>query len=32
MLPDPLQPSDTWNYVFAVVIFAALAAICRLAG
>ena len=32
MLPDPLQPSDTWNSIFALVIFVALILICRIAG
>jgi hypothetical protein len=27
-----LQPSDFWNYAFALAIFAALIAVCRLAG
>ena len=29
---DPLQPSDTWNYAFALVIFVALIVIARIAG
>ena len=32
MLPDPLQPSDVWNYAFAIVIFAALVITCRMFG
>ncbi len=32
MLPNPPAASDTWNYVFALLIFAALIIVCRMAG